>query len=288
MVSLIGTYDAQGKSQQANRLESNVIEIAERLSARKNPLGQQVLNLLRQDGFTRSNGRAQSSSIQSTATQSFAMQADKEKCWCVEAVVLSETNGYDFSRYLNQAMSSVQQNWRGLVGRDQVKTGRVVVRFNVAQDGRPLNLRLVSSSGEDLERAATEVVQLSSPLPKLPVDLKADQLDLQIAFGVVRPVSLRGRATVEGAGNPTPPSFGIAFAGNQRAQAQIQNGAFNVSLPAGQYRVAPIAIPGDYYLKTIVLGSLDLQQNLLTVRDGQETGEIVVTLGVRPPPGANQ
>jgi TonB family protein len=217
------------------------------------------------------------------------MQADKEKCWCVEAVVLSETSGYDFSRYLNQTMRSFQQNWNGLVG-NQVKTGRVVVRFNVAQDGSPLNLRLVSSSGGDLERAATEVVQLSSPLPKLPVDLKIDQLDLQFAFAfaVVRHVSLSGRVAVEGSSNASAPSFSIAFIGNERKQPPVQNGAFKVDLLSGEYRVTPIAIPADYYLKTIVAGNLDLQRNMLTVRDGQENEEIVVTLGVRPPPGASQ
>ena len=290
MMSLIEIYDAQGKTSQAASLESYVAEAAERLRERRDPLGQQILNVLFQEG-TRPGGRVTNAS---TRNESTLVQVDNEGCSCTQGVILSETGNFDFERYLRLAMRPITDNWkaqiRALRRSDPSSGGKVVVRFYVSKTGVIEGLRLVSRSGaEGMDEAAASAVESASPFPRLPEDSKSDRIDMQISFTEISNLGLRGRVVVDSAANVAIPRFSLVVSGSSFAAGPVRmtagvepDGTFRVRVPAGEYRVSPSAIPSGFYVKTIVAGSENLLQSPIKLDGAEDFPEILITLGTSP------
>jgi len=101
-----------------------------------------------------------------------------------DTAVLSDTHGYDISRYMEELTNRVRYNWYSImpdVARRE--KGKVVVHFMIIRDGKVQDLRLVASSNvQPLDRAATGAIQLSSPFSPFPPDFKGEHLLLQFSF----------------------------------------------------------------------------------------------------------
>src|SRR5262245_29170464 len=100
-------------------------------------------------------------------------------------VILSDTHGYDFSRYMGELTKRVRYNWYAIMPEvaRQGEKGRVVVTFTIVQDGKIQDLRLVASSNvQALDRAAAAAIKLSDPFARLPSDFKGDHIMLQFSF----------------------------------------------------------------------------------------------------------
>jgi TonB family protein len=99
--------------------------------------------------------------------------------------ILSDTQGYDFARYMTALITRVRYNWYSImpeVARKGEK-GRAVVVFTIVRDGKVQDLRLLASSGNRvLDRAATGAIQISSPFAVLPSEFKGDRITLQLPF----------------------------------------------------------------------------------------------------------
>jgi TonB family protein len=99
--------------------------------------------------------------------------------------ILSDTHGYDFAPYLNDALKRIRSNWYTLVPEVARlgKQGRVVVVFNIELDGKVSDLRVTTSSeSEPLDRAALGAVVTSNPFMKLPSGFDGERLTLQMVF----------------------------------------------------------------------------------------------------------
>ena len=100
--------------------------------------------------------------------------------------ILSDTHGYDLSRYMGELIKRVRINWNSVIpelARRGEKGGRVVIIFTIVQDGKVQDLRLVVSSNvAALDRAAAAAIRLSEPFSPLPSDFKGDRLLLEFPF----------------------------------------------------------------------------------------------------------
>jgi TonB family protein len=288
-VSLVKTYDELGMSEQASTLERELQATADRLESRNDPLARHFQSILEQ------NGPAQPGRASRTATETRAQLSDfdGDTCRCVEAVIISQTRGYDFGRYLNQALSPIRRRWNALVSDIRVSNpgGRVIVSFDVLQNGTVQELRLVSSSGmEELDQAATSSVMSSGPFPMLPPDSKIDHLEMQLTAVYLRNriIRISGRVVVEDKPNAPIPPFRMMFSGSslgrmiQESPNIEADGTFRTQLPPGEYRINASMIPRAYYLKSLVAGSTDLVKSPLKLNDDVNAPEIVATFGILP------
>jgi TonB family protein len=102
-----------------------------------------------------------------------------------DAVILSDTRGYDFGSYLNQVVNRVRVNWYALIpeiARLGAK-GRVMILFTINQRGGVQDLQVVANSGLDpLDRAAHGAITASNPFQKLPAGFDGDMIRLQFTF----------------------------------------------------------------------------------------------------------
>jgi TonB family protein len=102
-----------------------------------------------------------------------------------DPIILSDTHGYNFEKYLGQLTQEVRTKWYSGVpdSARQGQKGRVVLIFTVLRDGTSQGVRIVAGSGtESLDQAATAAVQSASPLPQLPADFSDDRIVVQFAF----------------------------------------------------------------------------------------------------------
>jgi periplasmic protein TonB len=102
-----------------------------------------------------------------------------------DPVILSDTHGYDFAPYLNQLTNQVRSKWYSLIPESARlgRMGRVILTFTIPRNGRIQDLRVVDGSGaQALDKAATDAVQTSSPLPELPADFSDSQIVVQFTF----------------------------------------------------------------------------------------------------------
>src|SRR6266571_7452968 len=102
-----------------------------------------------------------------------------------DPIILSDTHGYNFEKYLGQLTQEVRTKWYSGMpdSARQGQKGRVVLIFTVLRDGRIQDLRIVSGSGtESLDRAAATAVQSASPFPQLPADFTDNRIVVQFAF----------------------------------------------------------------------------------------------------------
>jgi non-specific serine/threonine protein kinase/serine/threonine-protein kinase len=281
MISLGDTYRAMGNSRQANAVVQTVTQIARRLVDRNDPLGQQILNTLPPDLSGASNLREQMSPTRNTVVVS---EADGG-CKCTTAVIVSDTRGYDFGNYLNKAIASIRNAWTPLIPEAaRSRSHRVVFRFTISSDGALQEMHLVTSSGaEDTDHPASSAIQSASPFARLPAEFKGDRIDVQLTFSYTGTVQVSGHVIAEG-GDGRVPMFSLSFVGAQvRATTKVQpNGQFRISVPLGEYRITPSAIPAGFYLKSIRMGSTDLSETPLKIEESAPV-EIVVTLGAEHP-----
>src|SRR5947207_218705 len=101
------------------------------------------------------------------------------------AVILSDTQGYEFGPYLSDAVMRIRKNWYALIPRDaqQGAKARIAVTFTILADGMVKDVKVTAGSeAKSLERAATGAILLSSPFAKLPGDFKGDHLELRFTF----------------------------------------------------------------------------------------------------------
>jgi len=101
------------------------------------------------------------------------------------AQILSDTQGVDFSPYLQRMLFTIRRNWyiampeMARIG----KRGRVVLQFEVLKAGNVSRIWLVSGSQSDpLDRAALASISASNPFPPLPEEFKGPHIRLQIMF----------------------------------------------------------------------------------------------------------
>lgn len=96
---------------------------------------------------------------------------------------------FEFSYYLQLIRSRVGQAWAppaGLVAGAQPI--RAVVHFRIERSGRLRGLRLESASGvEFFDRSALRAVQLSDPMPPLPIGYSGSDLGVHFGFEYVQP-----------------------------------------------------------------------------------------------------
>jgi hypothetical protein len=79
---------------------------------------------------------------------------------------------------------------------------------------------------------------------------------------------VRGCVAVASEGNSGAPVFSLKFTGASSVEVPVMSdGTFNISLPKGEYRVAPSELPQGYSVKSILADSTDLLRETLKFRD---------------------
>ncbi len=102
-----------------------------------------------------------------------------------DPIILSDTHGYNFEKYLEELTQEVRTKWYSGMpdSARQGQKGRVVLIFTVLRDGTSQDLRIVSGSGtESLDQAAATAVQSASPFPQLPGDFSDNRIVVQFTF----------------------------------------------------------------------------------------------------------
>jgi len=113
------------------------------------------------------------------------LTAAQDQSASLDGAILSDTGGYDMSKYVTAALQRVRNNWYAVMPEAARKgeKGKVTVVFTVGRDGKVQELRVVESSGVDpLDKGALSAVQLSNPFAALPSDFKQDRIVLRIPF----------------------------------------------------------------------------------------------------------
>jgi TonB family protein len=86
----------------------------------------------------------------------------------------------DFGPYMSELKRRLTRNWHPPRG-DASK--RVVLKFEIARDGRLLSLEVNRTSGEPLaDQAAIEAVKLSAPFKQLPPDFQGESVPVLFTF----------------------------------------------------------------------------------------------------------
>ena len=92
-------------------------------------------------------------------------------------------SNFEFTYYLTLVRNRIAQSWSppaGLAGGQPV---RAVTYFRVARDGSITSIRLETGSGvEFFDRSALRAVQLSDPLPPLPLGYSGGDLGVHFGF----------------------------------------------------------------------------------------------------------
>jgi TonB family protein len=98
--------------------------------------------------------------------------------------VLSDTQGVDFSPYLERVLQNVRENWYHLIPESaEMKKGKLAIEFAITKDGKVADMRLVASSGDvALDRPAWGSITASNPFPPLPSQFNGPYLSLRFRF----------------------------------------------------------------------------------------------------------
>ena len=103
--------------------------------------------------------------------------------------VTVEAGNFEFTYYLMLVRNRVAENWSpptGLMTRGQPV--RAVVYFRIGREGEVMGARLETMSGaEFFDRSAVRAVQLSDPMPPLPVGFSGDVLGVHFGFDYEAP-----------------------------------------------------------------------------------------------------
>ncbi len=101
------------------------------------------------------------------------------------AKIMSDTQGVDFSAYLQRLLYDIRRNWLAILPEiaRMGKRGRVILQFEVNKDGTVPRIYLTGASGSDpLDRAALAGISGSSPMPPLPAEFKGQMVRLEVTF----------------------------------------------------------------------------------------------------------
>ncbi len=88
--------------------------------------------------------------------------------------------GMDFIVYQNRMLSTIKDNWAWVGGKSNL---RVVVRFNINENGEIAGLKIVQPSGDpSYDESVVRAVRKSSPLPAPPESVRKDFAEVEISF----------------------------------------------------------------------------------------------------------
>ena len=88
--------------------------------------------------------------------------------------------GIDFVVYQNQILSTIKNNWVWVGQRSNL---RVIVHFNIKDNGEIVGLKLVQPSGNpSYDDSVLRAVKKSSPLPAPPENVRKDFSEVELAF----------------------------------------------------------------------------------------------------------
>ncbi len=88
--------------------------------------------------------------------------------------------GMDFIVYQNRMLSTIKDNWAWVGQRSNL---RVVVHFNIKDNGEIAGLRIVQPSGDpSYDESVLRAVKKSSPLPAPPESVRQDFADVELSF----------------------------------------------------------------------------------------------------------
>ena len=88
--------------------------------------------------------------------------------------------GMDYVIYQNRMLSTIKNNWVWVGPRSNIK---VVVRFNIKDNGEIVGLRIVQSSGNSsYDDSVLRAVRKSSPLPALTENIRTGFSEVELAF----------------------------------------------------------------------------------------------------------
>ena len=88
--------------------------------------------------------------------------------------------GMDFIVYQNRMLSTIKGNWTWVGGKSNL---RVVVRFNIKDNGEISGLKIVQPSGDpSYDESVLRAVRKSSPLPAPPESVRKDFAEVEIRF----------------------------------------------------------------------------------------------------------
>lgn len=133
-----------------------------------------------------------------TATRSIGAAEEDASTPCPETAstldVLSDMQGAHFGPYVQRVMMSIRSNWFRLIPEAALnKTGCLVITFILPKDGRPMDMKVERTSGdESLDEAAEKSIEAAEFSPVFPQGFQGDHLALRVHF-VYNP-SLHSRA----------------------------------------------------------------------------------------------
>jgi TonB family protein len=88
--------------------------------------------------------------------------------------------GMDFIIYQNRLLKTIKDNW---VWAGQRSNVRVIVHFNIKDNGEIVGLKIVQPSGNpSYDESVLRAVKKSSPLPPIPEGLRSEFSDIELAF----------------------------------------------------------------------------------------------------------
>jgi TonB family protein len=100
-------------------------------------------------------------------------------------VIISDTEGLDFTGYLKDITDRVRSHWFSKIpdGAKQGQKGGVQVTFTILRDGAIQAARVSKGSGTvSFDQASLESVEASAPFPALPPRFKQDRIVVQLSY----------------------------------------------------------------------------------------------------------
>lgn len=110
-------------------------------------------------------------------------------------IILSDTQGVDFSEYVTHTLQPIKRNWVAKMpeGAKQPKMekGKVSVRFGILKSGALDEVPTVEVSSGDkvLDNAAVAAVRASTPFERLPESFRGPKMELRLTFLYNLPLS---------------------------------------------------------------------------------------------------
>jgi TonB family protein len=101
--------------------------------------------------------------------------------------ILTQTDGVDFSGFLNGLCKSVRLHWYSVMPREAQlgAKGRVVIRFQIRRDGS-LGVGFpeveVTSGRKNLDDAAIHAIKHSAPFKRFPQEFQGPGVELRVTF----------------------------------------------------------------------------------------------------------
>jgi colicin import membrane protein len=89
--------------------------------------------------------------------------------------------GMDYVIYQNRLLSTIKENWAWVGG--QRSNLRIVVHFNIKENGEIIGLKVVQPSGDlSYDESVVRAVKKSSPLPPPPESVRKDFAEVELTF----------------------------------------------------------------------------------------------------------